>query len=277
MRARKTWLFVALALAGMLLLALGAYWWASRQEPEYQGRKLTFWLDQLDDGDRSTVLAWEPWRPLFGPDQVRAQVAIRALNTNSLPILLEMIDNTNRDSAWRTNLVRVLRRQHWIKVSPATAADRRHQAMLAFYTLGSNAAPAVGTLTRIWDESRNCKEAASALAQTGPAGWRVLAGTLLGTNEDWRVACAVHALASRHVSAPQLTEMLLSRLQNTHDPAFKGLYILALEVTPRDTVGVVPALLAATRDKDKEVERLAREALERLQTSSQDNPPQLIY
>src|SRR6266498_4012788 len=83
-RRRKLWFLLGCAIAAVLLLTL----WHER-EPRYNGRSLSQWAALLDPVDRDEVERAQ-----------QADVAIRQIGTNGLPLLLRWIQYQERP--WRT-------------------------------------------------------------------------------------------------------------------------------------------------------------------------------
>src|SRR5205814_5346205 len=89
-KMKKTRVFLLFAtlialLGGLLLLPRG------EKEPVYQGRSLSSWVKQLDDGERAGGFAWRSWRTNLTPEQIEAEDAIRHIGTNALPFLVPKV------------------------------------------------------------------------------------------------------------------------------------------------------------------------------------------
>jgi hypothetical protein len=97
---KKRWWSLALVMVGMVL-AFMLYNQFLNREPSYEGKRLRVWFQQYcragsNDQYNQTQLE-------------EATFALRHMGTNALPYLLEHALNTNRDSAFKTNLSAVLR------------------------------------------------------------------------------------------------------------------------------------------------------------------------
>src|SRR2546429_6992218 len=111
-----------------------------RKEPQFQGRTLTQWLVDRPKHRNPFIV-----RP--APLSVEAQQAVKAIGTNAIPILLEMIQA--RDSAFKTWLTSVLNRQHLIGFRLQPATEQHAMAFAGFEILGEKAraaAPALASL-----------------------------------------------------------------------------------------------------------------------------------
>ena len=87
---------IIFALAAVYILAV-LFW----NEPAYQGRRLSVWLRELQHP--SPVV------------RQQAQVAIRNVGTNAVPLLRELLHA--RDSSFKTNLVALLSQQSFVKLN----------------------------------------------------------------------------------------------------------------------------------------------------------------
>ena len=109
------------------------------REPRYQGRSLISWLEQIHDPP------WDETQVLQAQDAVRAIGAKKAL-----PKLLKLIKTKDDPvSQW----IAVKSEELKIGFLKWHSADDFHELGLAgFEALGTNAAPAVGVLTKLLDE-----------------------------------------------------------------------------------------------------------------------------
>jgi hypothetical protein len=80
-------LIAAIALVFAVVSAI-AYFWGSGEEPVYQGKRLSSWIDEYD---------WAPKR------RNEAERAIRQIGTNALPTLVSWIKY--EEPVWRTELI----------------------------------------------------------------------------------------------------------------------------------------------------------------------------
>src|SRR5881396_431389 len=99
-------------LAVAFLIAVGVLVWKvwASGEPDYQGRALTFWIDQYQEH----LLARGDSEQAVKRDQART--AIREIGTNALPVLLAMVGK--KDSALKTRVLALVGRQSVIKLRP---------------------------------------------------------------------------------------------------------------------------------------------------------------
>src|SRR2546423_4143418 len=88
------------AAAVVMVIAVAAIaFWPGEKEPEYQGKKLSEWLEIYRTNDVALRNAmWEPWTAAkYGPkprvDRDAAAEAVRHIGTNALPWLLATIQD----------------------------------------------------------------------------------------------------------------------------------------------------------------------------------------
>jgi hypothetical protein len=184
---KKRWILFSLGILVVFAAVLVRTALATRPspvEPAYDGKPLSFWLVQLTDA------------PTNGDTYREAHTAVRAIGTNSFPILLQML--RAHDSPLKTRLltwasdIRILRFRY---TNPVV----NHRAMAAFFVLGPDGAGAVPELSKILDQkislgSENCT--ALSLGYIGPdakAAVPALLRSAGGANPQTR-ALAVMAL-----------------------------------------------------------------------------------
>ena len=150
---------------GLLLASVLAWlvWRASgTQEPVFKGRTLTSWLE-------SHVPTSSANPPYNSPGWHRADEALRAIGSNAVPTLLEMI-RAKDPPPWRLKLLQFAGRFRLTRVNYRYAYPRNEEAQYAFEVLGTNAVSAVPELIKIYEDdvspsSQRC--AARALGHIG--------------------------------------------------------------------------------------------------------------
>lgn len=135
---------VQIALAVLLAAVLGGalMWQCLRvQEPVYQGKRLSVWLDEgYGDGDFVAVTEQLAKR--------RTDEAVRQMSTNAVPMLLRRF--RARDSSFRTWAMAWAQRQSVIKVSFTPARIRKYQGWLGVQALDGEASKeAVAELVKL--------------------------------------------------------------------------------------------------------------------------------
>lgn len=228
----------------------------TRNEPVYQGKKLTKWLKQLDDGEAFGISSSR--LPSLTPSQLEAAQAIHAIGTNALPCLMENIHAQPATNAMRIRFYRWSDKHlppllHGMLFShmDLTEEDRkRWRAAQGLAALGPLAKPAVPELKRLlytnfWHSS--IKEAAYALASMGPEGVEVLTNSVQPASE-WSGMCAIWALGQHPAVGtnyiPFLIKSTTSRSQGTAEGAIEVLGLF--HENPAQVIPALTNILAGT-------------------------------
>src|SRR5436309_2139027 len=104
--ARRLGIVVVLLVAGVSGLLLWLV--GGPREPVYQGRTLSSWLDHH-------VPSSAAHPPYNSPGWQKAEEALRAIGTNGIPTLLEMI-GAKEPSPMMQQFLRVAARYHWMRI-----------------------------------------------------------------------------------------------------------------------------------------------------------------
>lgn len=205
-------------------------------EPAYKGKSLSYWLVQRTDSDKQV-------------ERDAAAVAIRAIGTNAIPTLLQMM--REKESPFKSRWL-ARRWYHFFSViyfsEPAGILERAEEG---FDVLGPSAASAVPELSKILDDnlSSECSSrTANALGNIGPdAGAAVpsLLRAALKTNGTAHFE-AFGALGKIHANPDSVVPVLLWVVSNT--PADRMYAIDALGQYRGDAKTAVPALVALLND-----------------------------
>jgi len=136
-------------------------------EPNYGGKTLSTWLDELAALDYS-----KRWDPLTKPVQ-----AVRAMGTNALPWLLSELRSDGGRLPAKLN--QLLTKQSVIKYRFRDINSRLSRAALGFQALGELAEPAIPALLRLVENKPGFVP--GALAAIGPAAVPALQQCLTDT------------------------------------------------------------------------------------------------
>lgn len=194
--------------AGIALLALATVWFAflrPRDEPKYQGRYLSEWVQIYNVGRESE----------------HAQRAQEAIGTNALPYFLRWMHYNQ--PGWKATLDQKL--PGWIRYSPEVdrwlyAADYRAEDSLAgLYLLGTNAVSAIPELEAMMKDRTNASAARRAVrsfAFLGEQALPVLQRAFADPNQGDRglivVAIALIAREGHTIAcSPTLVDALTDR------------------------------------------------------------------
>src|SRR5213593_2801126 len=154
-RKWKIWLVLAVT-----AVALGAIWLWPSQEPAYEGKRLSQWLDEgmeLADDPSST-----------NPSVRRVVKAIQTIGTNAIPFLLRDMERKEPPywlimAKWRAAYkLKLIEKNHlW--------TWRLNRSVWGFRALGTNGAPALVRLLALYDgDSAVVGSAQNALVALGP-------------------------------------------------------------------------------------------------------------
>ena len=111
-RRRNTYLLLSVAALGLLAWLL-----FGPSEPEYQGKKLSRWLWEMEIAPDTASLAWK-----------ESVQAVQAMGTNAVPSLLAML--RTRDSAWKRQIVSWTQEALGLELEDYLAKARREMLAL---------------------------------------------------------------------------------------------------------------------------------------------------
>lgn len=232
---------VVLVAVGVLIVLLGA------GEPTYRGRTLTSWLQQCSD------------TPLMETQRLaEAQAAVRAIGAEkALPKLLKLVETKDDPaSAWIISKSEEFRVEffHW-----RSALEFQLQGIAGFEVLGTNAAPAVGKLTKLLGDKELAFVAARCLENVGKPAESALCQCL--TNQDWHVR---HLSMSALASVTDDVEVYIARIKgrlNDVEPAVRFATVQAVGEQNNAPELAIPLLITALQDRDDGVSSQAAGAL----------------
>jgi len=221
----------------------------TRKEPVDQGKTLTKWLKQLDDGNAFGISSSQ--LPSLTTKQLEAADALHAMGTNALPGLMEDIHarpatNSIRIRLYRwsdSHLPRFLHDLMFQNMDLTEEDGRRWRAAQGLAALGPLAKPALPELKRLlytnfWHSS--IKEAAYALATMGPDGINVLTNSVRPQTE-WSGMCAIWALGQHPEAGTNCIPFLIQATTSPSEGTAEGA-IEVLGLFHVDGAQVIPAL-----------------------------------
>jgi peptidoglycan/xylan/chitin deacetylase (PgdA/CDA1 family) len=237
-----------IVLMGLLLAVLAiAAWFALRpSEPEYQGKKLSAWLDDLvgassvesEDADAADVVR----------RQTQSADVIRHIGTNALPYLLRLLEDKPQESPFRDRIEDLLNKQPIEQIRLPERKDRSWHAFQGFAALGPIASPSIPKLERMLKDERLSCEAVECLRVIGSAAIPTLIRAV--TNSDRRAQSrALLTLGDFGPAVSQLTPMMLEIVRTTnHALADQALRVLsAINETPTNYLSLFEAQLGDPR------------------------------
>jgi hypothetical protein len=213
-----------LVLVILIILALGVTAWIAAPPPElvYQGKPEHVWLQNL-----------QQW---LGDTNDPSFVAFRSMGSNALPELLAV---AQKKRTWLQRLAISLNRKQSLVTFPGEHARENVSAMWALYAVGSNALPALPTLTNMLLHTWSTV----ALAGIGNPAVPSLLQAL--TNQDYRIRdAAATGLMWERACLDQVVPALVARLNDTN-PSVRNEATIALGALGSCPEIAVPALTAA--------------------------------
>ena len=206
-----------IALSVLLAAFIGIVAWQVmlHREPTFQGKSLTFWLDE---GRRHDWLS-----PM-------AETAVKTMGGRAVPILLEMAEIS--DSSSRRTLILLASRYDWLPMHIRPHEQILEMTVYGFRLLGPAAKPAVPELIRLLrnDATETRCLAACCLGEIGPDAKQAVsalmeyltAASRCRTNSDWNekgIFCSIYALGKIGQAArPALPQLTL--FTNDRDPSW---------------------------------------------------------
>src|SRR5436190_16177893 len=209
----KRWHLVSWAVAVVLPVSLILAIWL-RLEPRHEGKTLTEWLSQ-------------PWDERVSDEDTAA--ALRAMGPRVLPTLLDWLQQ--RDSRMKRWIAMLADKQPFFELKLERADMRRETSVAGLRLLGTNAASAVPTLSKLIDDPELGDAALNGLAAIGEP------------------------------ASPVLLSALTNRLPSVRNTAIG----LLVDDSFIELPGAIPALLRTIHDDNPQVQTAAIGAMARLE------------
>jgi hypothetical protein len=234
-------------------------------EPVYRGKALTVWLQTYDPSSAFSQRFIE---------RSEADDAVRHIGTNAIPILLQMLGET--DSILKLRLIALAERQQVLRFHFVRAETLYIEASRAFVVLGDSARDAVPDLIKLYNENISADSQCAiedALSLIGPGAKPAL--TLLlraATNSDHRVrANALWALGDIHAEPQLCVPVLVLALSDSH-AGTRDSAVHALGMFGTNAQSAVPALWQLAHDTRISSFASPRERFEASQALRKINP-----
>jgi hypothetical protein len=218
---RRRWrALIATALLGVILLTF----WPREREPEYRGKKLSYWIGLYTSANN-------PW--IYPSSDVQAaRTALDEIGTNAHPWLLKCVRYD--DPAWRWKLEQRIKKTPWLsKANWAKKFARDHLAigritrpdfiaLNGFELLGADASAAIPELKSLMHSGASPEirwKATLSLALIGESSVETLKGSPALKSSDYQTYEDTHRLLK--TMAP---EALPDELTSKHDSVYKSVY-----------------------------------------------------
>jgi HEAT repeat protein len=185
-----------------LLAGWGLYFLCSR-EPQYQGKSLSDWFDDLHESS--------------GWSRDRAEDVIRQIGPASIPFLIRYLKYHPSTNSLKSKLSDWLADHPRIPIHLDPEVDHSEQAVAAFKALGPIGKPAIGELVAMLPiNDHNSYQAAQCLAAIGPASIPALTNALVSSTNIIVRANAMVALGQMGTNAIATAPLLASLIHDTN-------------------------------------------------------------
>lgn len=182
--------------AGVLTGVFCAVFWALKpgpSEPQYQGKKLTAWMGEIDSG----FFAGHSLSVTNRQESELAVAAIRQIGTNALPVALELI--RAKDSWFRSHLAEWIEQydgDHWPARFPIYIKldwEKNFEGVNIIWALGDEAKPIIPDLIRLLrsQDRETVEEAKLALPGVGTNAIPPLLQLLNDSDKNVRLRAAI--------------------------------------------------------------------------------------
>ena len=216
----------------LLLTVLAAAGWLTfhSREPEYQGKKLTGWLRELEAAPDMASPKWG-----------ESVAAIRAIGTNGLPTLVTMLGGA--DARWKVQAVTLIQDTANVDLSESLAEADQRRARIGFQVLGRAARPAIPKLATLAETSDPALAERAFLAMLEIGGPETIPPLLkmLTNSNPARQVMAANYLGQLRSQARDAVPALVQALSGS-DAELRANAARALGNIGRDAPLAVPAL-----------------------------------
>jgi HEAT repeat protein len=265
---KRRLLFAAVFLALMAVLA-----WClltPAPEPRYQSQPLSAWLLGYAWTSGSPIPS-NPGTPKYGftahrfiyTDWDQSDAAIRAIGTNAIPTLLQML--CARDTKMKIALINLLQKQHVMAITHTPAGAQNFAAAMGFRKLGPQGVSAIPDLIKIYHRnispwSRSAT--GTALYDLAPFGIPQIAQGMTSPDPQVR-RMLIGALANIRAQPVALVPVLAKSLHDS-DADVRITAAGALAAFGPDAGSAVPDLQQLRQDQNSEARFAAQYALDRV-------------
>jgi HEAT repeat protein len=253
-------------LAFLIIAALGVIAWFAQgpSEPVSHGKRLSYWLRELEN--------WE------GNTNDAAFVAFRDMGTNAIPPLVSVLQSEG--GPFQRFIMEVNQKQSVVNLPFGRPWEQSMAAAWALYIMGSNARPALPALTNLLFHSNETIASATVLAGIGSDALPFLLSAI--TNQNYRIRhAAINGLGWERSDFNIVVPVLIQSLHDTDQTVRHGAAMSLGQLHAQPDVAV-PALTNAFPGTDPLLRFLilnslgkfgnkAREALPMIAEALKDN------
>lgn len=246
---------ILIVLAVCVLIGIGVVALLPEREPQYNGKKLSEWMDVPSRGIDSRHTA----------QVAEAIKAIRAIGTNALPCLLRWAELENPNWLWRTAERCKNFGFNWPQRFVFLKVRQRANAWTALHILGRTASPAIPAVGRIAMNSPSPEYAIAFLSDIGPDGIPELLRVIARGKGERRLRAMdfIKLVPDLGTNGPAVAKVLLNCMGDS-DQDIAGCAADLLGVMSLEPKIAVPALVERLQDERVSVRYRASRALENL-------------
>ncbi|EEF57325.1 HEAT repeat domain-containing protein [Pedosphaera parvula] len=246
----------------VLICVVGLTWlvWPT-PEPSYNGKPLSFWLEQARTSTRAGEL-----RPVFPSMQTNGEYAeivqaFHSMGSNAVPVLVA----NAKDSDLKILCQRLLDKQSFIKFQFTSTFEHNATAIHALSLVGTSALPA---LEKMLSEKQPTATAATcALGNMGsPEAFQPLCRALTNQHAIVRNLAATSLRSFNPVSPDMIATM--NEMLKSPDAVARENAAFVLGLWGYSARSSVPQLLQMTKDKELPVRESATNALKLIDSAS---------
>jgi peptidoglycan/xylan/chitin deacetylase (PgdA/CDA1 family) len=255
---------IAVFLSVSVGCALGVYVLFRSGEPEFEGKRLSDWLRDLETHPDMASRDWK-----------EASHAVRQIGSNAVPSLVRMIEVG--DSKWKLQAVDWLQEAVSVDLTETLANVHNRRALLGFHLLGRDAASAAPKLQALIANS-DPQIAGQALAALSEIGGEEVLPALLNTLTNGKPAVRIQAAATLGALRSRAGAAVPALVEATRDddPGFRANAARALGEISLQADTAVPRLTEMLSDTNSSVRISAAMSLGAFGTQAEAALPAML-
>jgi hypothetical protein len=185
----------AVLVIGIAVVISGVVYFASPREPTYEGKTLSEWIAPFC---RQTAKGLdEPAGPQHFQELEPVRNAVRQIGTNAVPFLIAQLNH--RESALHREVRKLLEKQSHLALRLGDPNVSKIRAVRALAILGTDARPAIQSLTAQLTNAAVSLHAVYALSGMGAEGMRALIGQYTNVPPPCRMQIAIAVVAPDNI------------------------------------------------------------------------------
>jgi PBS lyase HEAT-like repeat len=212
------WRLCVGVIVGIALLLVLINWHSD--EPRYQGKPLSLWMDELTamprDIDESRF--WPAYQRQLGT----LTNVVRSIGTNGLPCYLDWIEHPPPDDSWYEQATDWIAQISSYHIRLPERPDHSSEGVFAIQILGPDARTAIPVLGRLLDSESSCGAASYCLSAVGPEAIPTLTNVLERSTNTYVRYSAVRALGDFGTAALPVKAALLTVVREEKPNSWPG-------------------------------------------------------